>query len=197
MCMHTSAKAGRWVWPSAGQCNAMKPCQCSCVKWHSNKNGSDAHIFIYCQPADSMLDSNGPLSRTIAPSFHARLYVCTAIKTRVITSSSVGPLPQHRWYRAQSRKLIPRILILKAHFDFSRNLAPPKITRHTVLHVLYMWALGLIGLPWQLDFNLANDVHVCRYVHGDKLIYSPKCQIFCNIRTCRSYMYIYMYLHIR
>ena len=32
----------------------------------------------------------------------------------------------------QSRKLRPQKLILKAYFDFSRNLAPPKITHHTV-----------------------------------------------------------------
>ena len=48
---------------------------------------------------------------------------------------SVLPVRMHalrRWASIQSRKLKPRKLILTATLDFSRKLAPPKITRHTV-----------------------------------------------------------------
>jgi hypothetical protein len=41
----------------------------------------------------------------------------------------------HPWTGLLSRNLKARKLILRAFSDFPRKLAPPKITRHTVLHV--------------------------------------------------------------
>ena len=106
--MHTSAKAGRWVWPSAGQCSA------SVLVY-----GKVTRMALYrYYTIDQLMASLTPLIR-------ARSYIhYVIIRWPAQRRSSMVP----HTCMVQSRKLL-----LRARFDFSRHLAPPKITRHTVL----------------------------------------------------------------
>ena len=57
----------------------------------------------------------------------------------ITISVRVDALGAARLLGWKSRKLKPRILILKGCFNFSRNLAPPKIIRHTVSRNAWMY----------------------------------------------------------
>ena len=90
-------------------------------------------------PGDSVFDTNIHLWHAICPSLYRY-----GLVTKKITSEieRVYRL-HHRFCSATpldwllSRNLKPRKLILRAFSDFPRELAPTKITRHTVLSVLW------------------------------------------------------------